>query len=82
MLHGITPSTTTLNTKTDSYASAKAGQVTKPPRHARQKTHIWWCGVFGLFFGFMWQETKPLKGFGLLFNGVVVVSYSPALVGA
>ena len=40
MLHGITPLTTTLNTKTDPYASAKAGQVTKPPRHARQKTHI------------------------------------------
>ena len=40
MLHGITPSTTTLNTKTDPYASAKAGQVTKPPRHARQKTYI------------------------------------------
>ena len=41
MLHGITPSTTTLNTKTDPYASAKAGQVTKPPRHAR-KIHTFW----------------------------------------
>ena len=67
MLHGITPSTTTLNTKTDPYASAKAGQVTKPPRHARQKTHIWWCGVFGLFFGLCGRRPNPFWGFGLLF---------------
>ncbi|MDU1224724.1 hypothetical protein, partial [Varibaculum cambriense] len=27
------------NTKTDPYTSAKAGQATKPPQHARKKTH-------------------------------------------
>ena len=28
------------------------------------------------------RRPDPLGGFGLLFSGVVVVSYSPALVGA